>query len=113
MDFVKACKTLGDENRLKMIDLLLNRTYCSRALSRKLNISEPAVSQHMKVLKEAGLVRSEKYGRHMHYLVNREALKEMAEYLEKLTGRAPGICTRADGGCDLAEYDYCQKMQEQ
>ena len=112
MDLIKACKALGDENRLKIIDLLLDRTYCSRALSRKLNISEPAVSQHMKVLKTAGLVRNEKYGRHMHYLVNREALQDMVDCLGKMAGKAPEICTRADGGCDLAEFDYCQKMQE-
>lgn len=49
-------KALADENRLLLLRLLLRRNCCVRALARQLDISEAAVSQHLKVLREAGLI---------------------------------------------------------
>ena len=61
--------------------LLLRRNCCVRALARQLDISEAAVSQHLKVLREAGLIFGEKCGYFMHYTVNRAALKELSSQL--------------------------------
>ena len=55
-----AFKALADENRMLILRLLLRRNCCVRALSRQLDISEAAVSQHLKVLREAGLILGEK-----------------------------------------------------
>ena len=59
-------KALADENRLLLLRLLLRRNCCVRALARQLDISEAAVSQHLKVLREAGLIFGEKCGYFMH-----------------------------------------------
>lgn len=55
-------KILGDANRFKIISLLLGHDLCVGALAQHLRISKPAISQHLQVLRKAGLVRGEKRG---------------------------------------------------
>ena len=71
-------RALGEPMRLKIYRCLLERKHCVRSLSKKLGITESAVSQHIKVMKEAGLVYGEKYGYHTHYLPAHEALDLLA-----------------------------------
>lgn len=72
-------KALGEPMRLKIFRALLERKHCVRSLSKKFGISESAISQHMKVMKEAGLVYGEKYGYHTHYLPLQAAVDFLAE----------------------------------
>ena len=74
METDKMLKALGEPMRFKIYGCLLERKHCVRSLSKKLGITESAISQHIKVMKEAGLVYGEKYGYHMHYLPSQEAL---------------------------------------
>lgn len=83
-DMIKALKALGDETRLKIIKLLLIKRFCVGALARRLNISESAVSQQLKILREAGLVLGEKEGYYVHYSVKIDKLREVGEYISNL-----------------------------
>ena len=74
MEFECMLKALGEPMRLKIYQALLERKHCVRSLSKKLGISESAVSQHMKIMKEAGLVYGEKYGYHTHYFPSQSAV---------------------------------------
>ncbi len=67
-------KALGEPTRLKIYQSLLERKHCVRSLSKKLDISESAISQHLKIMKDAGLVYGEKYGYHTHYLPTQAAI---------------------------------------
>ena len=67
-------KALGEPMRLKIYQAILERKHCVRSLSKKFGISESAISQHLKIMREAGLVYGEKYGYHMHYLPDQEAI---------------------------------------
>jgi ArsR family transcriptional regulator, arsenate/arsenite/antimonite-responsive transcriptional repressor len=82
---LKLFKALADENRLIIINLLLNNNLCVGALARILNVSKPAVSQHLKILREVGLVRGEKNGYWTHYKVETELLRQTASNLQKLS----------------------------
>lgn len=82
---VRILKALGDENRFQIIRLLLENDLCVGALAHILNISKPAVSQHLKMLREAGLVRGEKIGYWTHYRVETESLRESARHLHELS----------------------------
>jgi ArsR family transcriptional regulator len=84
MELVRMLKVLGEPMRLKIYQALLERKHCVRSLSRKLGISESAISQHLKVMKEAGLVYGEKYGYHMHYLPSQEAIDFLAEQVAQM-----------------------------
>lgn len=85
-DLLKILKALSDETRLKIIDLLLNYDFCVGALSRKLGISEAAVSQHLQILRKAGLVSGEKRGYYTHYDINRELFEELAVSMKEIAG---------------------------
>lgn len=74
---IKKFKALGDETRFKIFLLLSENRVCAKGLAKKLNISESAVSQHIKVLKEAGLLKGEKVGYYTHYHVQKQVLKEL------------------------------------
>jgi len=82
---IDKLKALSDEKRFRIIELLLQKRYCVKALAIHLEVSESAVSQHLKVLKNVGLVIGKKESYFMHYEVNRDVLKEMGEYMITLS----------------------------
>ena len=84
-ELVQAFKTLSDETRFNLVKLLLTHDLCVGALAKRLAVSEAAVSQHLKQLREAGLVKGEKRGYWTHYTVEKEKLHELAELLRGLT----------------------------
>ena len=67
--------------RYQILMLLLNHHYCGKALSAKLGISESAVSQHLQVLKNCGLVTGLRIDYQMHYQVNKDLMLRAANAL--------------------------------
>ena len=61
-DPADTLKAMSDETRFRIVTILLNHDICAGAIARRLGISDAAVSQHMRVLREAGLVTSERRG---------------------------------------------------
>ncbi len=92
MDVSVMLKALGEKTRLSIFQQLLIRKHCVRSLSKKLGITESAISQHMKVLKEAGLVYGERYGYHIHYLPKQEALDELSKAFEQMKAQSLTLC---------------------
>ncbi|HMM39286.1 MAG TPA: metalloregulator ArsR/SmtB family transcription factor [Desulfovibrio sp.] len=90
-------KVLSVETRLRMIGLLLAHPLCVNALARRLGITPAAVSQHLRVLRDAGLVAANRQGNFMHYRVNAGVLelwdKEMRGLLRPAAPR-PGLLGR-------------------
>ena len=76
-----ALKALAVPSRLRIIELLQSHPYCVSALTMRLDISQPAVSQHLAVLKRAGLVDSEKNGAMVHYRVNPKRFEQVMKAL--------------------------------
>lgn len=107
MDKTKVLKAITDETRMKIVTLLLQHNYCVRALARKLEVSEAAVSQHLKVLREAGLLVGEKKGYFMHYNVNRDMLHELAREIDALAEIEREACSPEQGGCQNKEVSNC------
>ncbi|MFH2059932.1 MAG: metalloregulator ArsR/SmtB family transcription factor [Pseudomonadota bacterium] len=78
-------KVLGVENRIQIIDLLKkNGPLGVNELSETLEITPSAVSQHLKILRHAGLVRSERKGYWIPYKINEEALAQCQDLLSKV-----------------------------
>jgi len=61
-EFIKVMKALSDPNRIKVLKLLQHRVMCVCELQAALEIAQPTVSKHLKILEDAGLVVSEKDG---------------------------------------------------
>ena len=78
---------LADPTRLKLLRLLTQQrepnALCVNALAYRLGVTQPAVSQHLKILKDAGLVQGEKRGYRAHYFVKQEALKKARELISQ------------------------------
>jgi len=66
-DFYKA---LGDETRLKVLQMLTEKEMCVCEIIDRLDISQPAVSHHLKILKQAGLVTDSRDGKWVYYSLN-------------------------------------------
>ena len=78
-------KVLGVESRIRIIELLKRGgPLCVSKLSEDLGITASAVSQHLKVLKQAGLVRNERKGYWIHYRVDPAALECCKQLLSKV-----------------------------
>jgi len=65
--FVKVMKALSDPNRVKIIKLLQQKYMCVCELQGALNLAQPTVSKHLKILEEAGLVDYKKDGLWVNY----------------------------------------------
>jgi len=74
---------LGDPTRRAVLEVLEGGARPVGEIARRLPVSRPAVSQHLRVLKEAGLVRDRKEGTRRLYSVEAEGLRALREYLER------------------------------
>ena len=78
-------KVLSVETRVKIIELLkANGALGVKEISTRLGITLPAVSQHLKILKQAGLVRSERQGYWIPYSINEDAMEGCREILNEV-----------------------------
>jgi DNA-binding transcriptional ArsR family regulator len=89
MDLLKLIKALADETRMKIVRHLSKKRYCVHSLSNLTGISQSAVSQHLKILREAELVKCEKIGYWSHYELRREQLSKVGEFLLELSKSIP------------------------
>ncbi len=112
MDRMLVLKAIADETRMKILSLLLRHNYCVRALARKLELSEGAVSQHLKILRDAGLLIGEKKGYFMHYDVDRGVLHALAAEIDGLASLERELCTPEEGGCHSSEQEHCHIQKQ-
>lgn len=82
-------RALSVEARVRIVQLLKDHTLCVGALSSRLDITQGAVSQHLRVLRDADLLVSEKRGYYVHYRLNEKTLltwkKTVDAFLAKAT----------------------------
>ena len=84
-------KALAVEPRAKIVSLLCGRYLCAGALARILDITPGAVSQHLNVLKDCGLVTGERRGYFMHYRITEDAHERARKALDALFDKAVGV----------------------
>jgi ArsR family transcriptional regulator len=104
---IMLLKAIATDTRLKIVKLLLKRNYCVGALARRLDLTEAAISQHLKVLHGAGLLVEEKRGYFMHYDVNRGQLRALAKEIEILAEIERKVCNPEDENCMQEKRDKC------
>jgi DNA-binding transcriptional ArsR family regulator len=87
----ESFKVLSVETRIKIIELLKAGPLSVNTIAEALGISQSAVSQHLRILKNAGLVADERRGYHIYYSLNKDKLDKYQQELIK-------VCTC---GCEL------------
>lgn len=78
-------KALCDENRVRILKLLLSGEKCACVLLEDMGITQPTLSHHMKILCDSGIVAGRKEGKWMHYSISEEGVKYAVECLLALT----------------------------
>lgn len=89
----KVCKALGDPNRLRIVQMLSGCEKCACTLLEALDITQPTLSHHMKILSDCGVVEVRKDGRWSHYSLNCETLLELRQFLGTLDCINETCCT--------------------
>ena len=92
-------KAFCDENRIRILKMLKSGEKCACKMLDELNVTQPTLSHHMKILCDSGIVVGRKEGKWMHYSVSAEGAKAAADLLKELT--------TAQGGC--ADRSCCEK----
>lgn len=69
-ELLNIFKALSDETRLKMLKIMGKGEICVCDLVSVLNVSQPKISFHLNVLKEAGLIKDRRQGKWVHYSIN-------------------------------------------
>ncbi|MCK7508488.1 MAG: metalloregulator ArsR/SmtB family transcription factor [Desulfobacterales bacterium] len=74
-EMARVFKILSVDARVRIVTLLKERTMCVNALAKHLEMSAAAVSQHLRVLRDSGVVQDCKSGNFVHYSLNPETLE--------------------------------------
>ena len=96
IDNARIFKAFCDENRLRILALLQYGDMCACVLIDKLGIKQPALSYHMKILVESGIVESTPVGKWTHYHISQTGCAYAQTLLHELTA----MHTKADDVCE-------------
>jgi len=98
----RLLKVLSVGTRVQIVQLLKGRALCVNALAARLDVTQGAVSQHLRVMRDAGLVVDEKRGYYVHYRLNEDTLAAWREEIDKLLDPKDGACTDRKGTAECA-----------
>lgn len=82
----KISKALGDPHRLNILQHITKKGGCAQCaeIHDIIDLAQPSISHHMKILIESGLIEAEKEGRHFKYTLNVSVLDHYLKFLQKL-----------------------------
>ena len=86
-NMAEVFKALGDPTRLRIIRMLaweMEDSLCVADLAGKLGITQPAASQHIKVLKNIGVLEPNRKGFRVYYNINTDVLVDYKEFIDEL-----------------------------
>ena len=82
----KISKALGDRHRLNILQHITKKGGCAQCaeIHEIIDLAQPSISHHVKILTEAGLIEAEKEGREFKYTLNISVLDNYLKFLQKL-----------------------------
>ena len=95
-------KVLSVQTRVRIVQLLQGRALCVNALAARLSVTQGAVSQHLRFMREAGLVIDEKRGYFVHYRLNEDTLAAWREEIDRLLDPRRRFSTEKKGASKCA-----------
>jgi len=101
-ELARALKVLSVETRVRIVRLLKGRALCVNALAARLDVTQGAVSQHLRIMRDAGLVLDEKRGYYVHYRLNERTLAAWRGRIDELLDPAHGAGTDTKGASKCA-----------
>lgn len=77
-------KAFCDENRIKILRLLADGEKCACKLLEEMNVTQPTLSHHMKILCDSGIVIGRKEGKWMYYSISADGIEYAKRCIDKL-----------------------------
>ena len=84
LEMAQMFKAFSDENRIKIIQMLLKGEMCAADILEELDVTQPTLSHHMKTLCESGVVQCRKSGKWMYYRISKTDCRLALEWLGEL-----------------------------
>lgn len=78
-------KAFCDENRIRILEMLQSGEKCACVILEELNVTQPTLSHHMKILCDSGIVESRKYGKWTHYKISAQGAKDAIGLIKEMT----------------------------
>lgn len=88
VEMARIFRALSCKKRMAIVKLLLQNELCVGTLAAKLGASQSSVSQHLRVLRDSGLVTDKRFGYHIHYTANREIIGQIIGGLSEMMNTA-------------------------
>jgi DNA-binding transcriptional ArsR family regulator len=101
-NLARLLKVLSVETRVRIVQLLKGRVLCVNALAARLDVTQGAVSQHLRIMRDAGLVLDEKRGNFVHYRLDEDTLAAWREEIAQLLAPTHGASTNTTGASKCA-----------
>jgi len=101
-ELARILKVLAVGTRVRIVEMLKGRVLCVGALASHLDVTQGAVSQHLRVMRDSRLVIDEKRGYYVHYRLNEETLAQWREQIDRLLAPRPPLkcrCAKHAGNC--------------
>ncbi len=98
-EMVVVFKALSDENRIRILKMLSSGEKCACKLLEELNITQPTLSHHMKILCHAQIIKSRKEGKWMHYSIHCDGVRKVRVLMQGLLSpdNIPADCGCKEG----------------
>ena len=100
--FARLLKVLSVGTRVRIVQLLKGKPMCVNALAARLDVTQGAVSQHLRIMRDAGLVIDEKRGYFVHYRLDERTLATWRKESDRLLDPNHGACTDKKGASKCA-----------
>ena len=110
----RVLKVLSVGTRVRIVQLLKGRALCVNALASRLDVTQGAVSQHLRIMRDAGLVIDDKRGYFVHYRLNEDTLAAWREEIDRLLDRPDPASPagRRQAGTDTKGASKCAAMRD-
>ncbi|MBE6575817.1 MAG: winged helix-turn-helix transcriptional regulator [Ruminococcaceae bacterium] len=89
-------KAFCDENRIRILKMLRSGEKCACKMLEELNVTQPTLSHHMRILCDSGIVVGRKEGKWMHYSISGDGAKIAKDLLRELTSVDRGCQKKKD-----------------
>ena len=110
--YIGVLKAIGDENRIKILWIISQKNICAKGIARKLDITEAAVSQHLKILKDAGLIKGDKKGYHIIYTIDKDKLIKVKELIDNIINANSIVSFKCTNECKNNRCYYKNIIKE-
>lgn len=97
-DLAHRLQAVSVGTRIRILCLLKQHALCVGAIVARLDITQGAVSQHLRILREAGFVEADRRGCHVHYRLREDALDECKQALDRILQCQPNEPRSGKGG---------------